>query len=188
MCPTWSAIYRNMLVPWERHVIYSWNISPIPICRQIVWLDIFIRLFTYNMRWSFLWWFSLADLRIKERWFFSYIILTNCSSVSNIISPCICRHCPIAISFNTHIICSSHNIEKTFITPVLSPRISCYPIISSVRNSPSNDRNLVLSVILCSCLIIKYSPGVVNKCLCYRHSTDNRSSLLNFVHHILFST
>lgn len=49
LCPTGSTVNRNMLVDTPTHVIYPGNISPIPACRDIAYVQIFVRLRGCNM-------------------------------------------------------------------------------------------------------------------------------------------
>jgi len=179
-----------MLISRKGHIIYTWNISPIPTWRYFTWLYILIWLFVYNKWFHFLRRFSLTVFCPRILLFVNYFILNWwICCISFIICPCIIWRCPKALRFNTHIICSSNNLEKTFITPIFSPRIPSNPIWSTLfSETPSYYRNPMLSVVLISCCIIEYSSSIINKLLCYSHTTYNRTPLLNFIHHILFPT
>jgi hypothetical protein len=57
------------------------------------------------------------------------------------------RNTPIAVSFNTQVIISSHShSEETVFTPVSTPRVSADPVFSAVFNTPTDDGNFVVNV------------------------------------------
>lgn len=187
MSPAWSAVLRNVLVSREWHVILSWYVSPIPSSRSR--LNIFVWLWANNVARSQRWGFSFTSRFSQEslRWFW----LCSCwwSSISNIISPGINWNRPMAKTFNTHIISSSNNLEESFFTPVWSPRVSSNPIGSTILEyTPSDNANRVISVVLISCGIVEKSTSVIQKCLGHSHTAFNRTSLIYFIHHVLFTT
>jgi len=173
-----------MLISREGHKIWSINISPIPSWWDCFDINIFKWLFGFNKRWHIFWRFSLT-CSFSQKWFW----LTNTwwSGISYVICPSINWYSPLAWWFYSQIVSASNNLEETLLTPVRSPWISTNPIRSSiVWYTPTNNWDIVINIHVTSS-IIENTSSIVKESLSYSHSTDNWSTLIDFIHHSCFT-
>ena len=95
---------------------------------------------------------------------------------------------PSAICLNCDSIDSTADAEETIFTPVLTPRVPDKPVFLTtiLIHAISDDRNLMDNVKVMYD-VTEDSTGVVFEGLGNRYSTGNRASLINFLHHVLFT-
>lgn len=101
-------------------------------------------------------------------------------------SPGIYRRSPGTFTFNVNIVNTSNDSSESCLSPSCSPRISYSPVLDSIFNTVSYDRNF-MSLLHSSCGIMEDSTSVVVECRWDSNSTGNRSSLVDFLNHVLFT-
>lgn len=100
--------------------------------------------------------------------------------------PSVQRSSPITTLFNSYIIFTTNDSEKSFLTPVSTPRISDIPKLYTVFFSPANNWNFMNSKMISSIIYI-YTSCIILKRFWDCNWTGKRTSLNKFVHHVLFT-
>ena len=93
---------------------------------------------------------------------------------------------PSTITLNCDIVGASADTEETFLSPVGSPRVSYEPVRLSIFFSITNNGNIVDNVGVTS-LVTVNTASVVLKSLRNGDTTGNRTSLVDFLHHVLLT-
>jgi len=192
-----------VLVLGPRKVVLTLNVSPVPVGWEILNFDFF----PWHNLWSFLAVLE-ANLRnsasflsfLKERlfmwrtnWVISigkviiWILFLFLSGVmKNLLSPGIFRDSPCAISLNTKVVFSSYKLHESIKTPVRTPGVSNEPVWSSIFLTKSYYTDFMDDILVMSG-IIKDSRSVVFHIRGDGNTTSNWTSLINFLHHGLFT-
>ena len=106
--------------------------------------------------------------------------------VSLISSPGILWSGPGAVSLNGDVVDTSDDSDETLLTEVGTPRVSDGPVLGSVLNTVSNNRDIVDDVLITS-LILEDSTSVVLKGSWDSNTAGNWTSLVDFLHHLLLT-
>ncbi len=141
---------------------------------------------TYILRNKFRWFSSACVFLIVKIELWWFIFSSQFSLISQIICPGISGYSPRAISFNVKVIDSSNNSECSSFTPVRSPWVTNNPIFSSIFLTPSSNTNVMVKF-HSSSFINKNTWSIVSELLSNSNCTSNRSTLIDFINHCLFS-
>ena len=204
MCPARSTIYGNVLVSAPGKIISIIDISPVPLfgkSSRVYFLNSHFKwsffsefelVLCYSLAWLIVWqkFWVLRCLRVRTifgivfvPWIFLFCV---CGLVHFRLCPCILRNSPRTITFDVNVVFASHYFDKPWISKSSSPRIPNEPIFDSVFYSITNHRNLMSNLHFTSS-IFENTTCITMKFGCSRNTTSNRSSLVDFLHHIFFS-
>ena len=214
LCPAWAAIFWNVLilVPWK--VILTVHVSPVnrgwnilkdvpsvwdifqlsanefSICNTaIVLLGSFkeaIRFFCGNNVGS-----SRRVINWLREWIDSLVVLWVCflglsGNMPHLFRPSINWSSPWAVRLNVQVVHTSAKSEETLLTPVRAPRVSYHPVWLAVLNTPANNWNKMISVQV-TCSVTEDTTSIGFKSIRYWNTARDWSTLINFLHHILFT-
>jgi hypothetical protein len=93
---------------------------------------------------------------------------------------------PSAIGLDSDVVGASADTEETFLTPVGTPRVSYEPVRLSIFFAITNNGDIVDNVGVTS-LVAENAASVVLKSLRNGNTASNRSSLVDFLHHVLLT-
>jgi len=131
-----------------------------------------------------------VDSRLRERvcgFIVGGIGLLGCRSfVVNLWCPSVLRSSERAVGLNTDVVNSSEDFGETLFSPVRTPRVTHEPVLLSVLNSISNDRDSVNQVLVASLVFVNTSSVLFER-VGYCDSTSDRSTLVDLLHHVSLS-
>jgi len=111
------------------------------------------------------------------------ILLFLSGDVFHSLSPGINWTGPGALTLDVQVVDSSDESEKSFFSPVGSPRVSDVPVFLTIFFSPSNNADNMI-VLLSASVVDKDSMSVVLESIGDRNHAGNWSSLVNFLHDV----
>ena len=187
-CPTAATVDWDVLVPAEGHVVDSFHIAPIPLFGQVFAGNALVRQRTDNALKLFVLEgqpiatvFGFFLFQFGLRGFFRWN-----GGVALIVGPGVSGYSPRTVAFDTQVVDSSDDSEVSILPPVCSPRISNNPKFCSIFLSPTSYTDIMF-ISLPSTVINQYSRFVLVQSRGISNLTDDRPSVINFVHHRNFS-
>ena len=205
LSPAWSTIDGDMLVLWPGKEVSVVHVSPVPVGGKSGSINMFPwhwDRFNHTVFESSLWNSLATVLGFQEgfsifltmgiRTILSVFLVSNIVflSLSGLVSgsvwPGINWSSPCAIGFNSNVVNTSDDSNESRFTIVGAPWVSNSPILGTVLNSESNDWNIVDNVLIASSVLID-TTSVFFKRIWDSYTTSNRSTLVDFLHHGLFS-
>jgi hypothetical protein len=116
----------------------------------------------------------------------SVVLLSVSGGVPLSLGPGIFGSGPSAIGLDSDVVGASADTEETFLTPVGTPRVSYEPVRLSIFFAITNNGDIVDNVGVTS-LVAENAASVVLKSLRNGNTASNRSSLVDFLHHVLLT-
>lgn len=102
--------------------------------------------------------------------------------MSDVLSPGILNGGPGAVSLNSKVVDSSHNTEETLLTEVGTPGVSDGPVLGTILNTETDNRDIVDDVLVTS-LVLEDTASVVLKGSWNSNTAGNWTSLVDLLHH-----
>jgi hypothetical protein len=217
LSPARSAVLRDVLVLAPGKVVDSVHVSPVDVGRNIFLLNFIPGVgsglnSTFDIERGLLDTASLLG-GLEERLFFHLtgievvsglgefvgnlvvggIILLHLGSVVPglpgffLRGPGVLRSDPRAVFFDSEVVSSSADLGETLVSPVLSPRVSHEPVLLSILDTVADDGDGVNLLLVSSGITVDSLSGEGLKGVRDGDSTGNRSTLCDFLHHVLLS-
>jgi len=106
--------------------------------------------------------------------------------MSEFIGPGIERNSKSTVGFNSDVVNTPDDFEEALETPMSSPRVSYEPVLGTILNTISYDTDVMDNIHIAGG-VIEDSTGVVFKSIWDSNTTGKWSSLVNLLHHVLFT-
>jgi hypothetical protein len=204
MSPAGTAVLRNMLVSGPREVVNTINVAPVPVGRDVLNIENFMRKWHGDVSWSGSLW-SNDFISVEESVLGSFIFLLNFSfktreEVLNILdrfrflgafstfftfSPGINGSSKSTVSFNSDVVDASDDSEESIFSEMLTPRVSDFPELDSVFNTISHNGDIMDDISIVG-HVVENTAGVVFEGIWNRDSASHWASLIDLVHDGLF--